>query len=542
MTFHRRPHVRLLSLLLLAYFASLPQTLGQIEERTAQYKSEIDVMLNLNRVSVLSVQDNMDGIYAKALERHLKKMVEEHYRWTYVETPEGFVLSDPLEEYENDSSKILALKDQFSVDGLFAVRLTKGPRGVMMRLDLFLMSDGRIFVQENLRNHPRFEIAELEKQLENLFQSTLHKIPFGGRILSRQGNRVTLNMGRRDGLKIEDSITAIQIIGLKRHPKFQFVVQTEKEILGRIKILKVDDTLSFGAVVVEKEKGAVGVGTKLSSISEVEYKDADSLLLGKESENILGGRVDSQVSYGENPKEWVPEDPPSYGELSVALGFGSFGNNVSLSSENLHAGSSLYPNMSLQGELWLTPHWITKVSIRQGVVNVPNPRSGAEPGTLALAHNNYSVKFGYNLLMTDEFFGPKLVFLGGYAVSTLYVDSSTPTVLTTMEYSGLELGIRGSLPISKKGIWSLGAELTLVLNPQLTERPVTSGDSSSSQINQFTFFGAYKMSEHMLLTGSLDFQLYSSSFSGSGTRSDGQSASSTSQTFSSLNGGIRYLF
>jgi hypothetical protein len=139
--------------------------------------------------------------------------------------------------------------------------------------------------------------------------------------------------------------------------------------------------------------------------------------------------------------------------------------------------------------------------------------------------SRYSLEVGYNFLLRDDFFGPKIQVSGGFATYRMYVDDSQPEALTTTTFSGLLLGLGGSFPISEEKLWFIGGKLNLFLLPTLTESPHTSGSSSN-----------------LRATGGLDFSLYSATFTGSGTRPAGDSATSISQRHTVITGGINYMF
>ena len=80
----------------------------------------------------------------------------------------------------------------------------------------------------------------------------------------------------------------------------------------------------------------------------------------------------------------------------------------------------------------------------------------------------------------------------------------------------------------------------MVLSPHLTETPVTSGASPTNTINMFGLYGFHKIAENLKLIGNLDFEQYSTNFSGNGTRAE--TATSASQRIVTASGGIAYLF
>ena len=106
----------------------------------------------------------------------------------------------------------------------------------------------------------------IQEKTHEMLKDVLKKIPYDALVLSRQGNLITVNLGKKDGIEKGKVLTVIQIIKEQRHPKFGILIKTDKEILGKIKLLKIDDNLSFGKIIVEKEKGAIQKHSKISGI------------------------------------------------------------------------------------------------------------------------------------------------------------------------------------------------------------------------------------------------------------------------------------
>src|SRR6202034_2181734 len=102
------------------------------------------------------------------------------------------------------------------------------------------------------------------------------------------------------------------------HPKFNFVVNTEKEIIGKIKVLQVDDTLSFGTVIMEKQRHAIDRGAKIDSLEVISYSGNDAGLVPA-GEQDLQDRQDAKVAFGEGAKAWKPMSEPSLGQVGARL-------------------------------------------------------------------------------------------------------------------------------------------------------------------------------------------------------------------------------
>lgn len=516
----------------------MPMAFAQ-EKSGGIYQSEADQLLTIKKISVLPFSDNLQGIYSRPLENHFIESLNKFHRWDYVPANTVGPILTP-EELNENSQKASNLFSGMDADGFFAGRVTKGPSGVSINLSFYLKRDGKLLAEAQVKDLQRGDLSEAKQQLSELFSQIVKKIPYSGRVMSRQGNRVTLNLGQRDGVEKDQVLSVIQILNLSRHPKFNFIVSAEKEILGRVKILKVDETLCFGAIVAEKEKGAIQRDAKIAPLDFVTYPDA-GLLEGNSEEARLAGQLDNQVSFGNAPTAWVPQKEPTYGQISALVGLDMFNGSTRLTSYGgLETDSMFNPAIALTGELWLTSSFTLRAILRQAIISVDNPRAGAQPSDLSLNLSYYEMTFGYNFRFGSSVWDPQAEAFIGLMHYRLYADDSLPEAFTTMEYGGTKFGLRGQLPVSSDKIWYGGGHLAMVWKPSLHESPVTSGATSENTINQFGVFGGKKLGERLKGQVSLDFELYSSNFSGLGTRTD--SARTASQRHMTLGAAVYYMF
>lgn len=496
--------------------------------------SEADQLVTIRRIALLPVTDNIDGIYSKPIQEKLKQILSEEHRFDYIDSTFVGTLPTP-QTLAEDEKQTKQLIENAQVDAVIAVKVARNPGGITLNMSLFLRSDGKLLAQQILKDYPKADIKDLEAQTANLYTKLLETIPYQGVVLSRKGEQVTLNIGSRDGIRPGQVVTPILVLVLKRHPKLNFLVSAEKEVLGKIRIEKTDETLSFGTVIAERERGVIQKLTKVGGLDFVTY---DAPRLGQ-SPNI--NPSEEKVVFGENPKEWVPMDPPTLGKIGFLFGLGTFSYNTKLSSSGAQDGkSSLFPSIVLHGEMWLTQNWTIFTDIFQGVAAVDNPHPTSSPRQLNVALRKYSLNFGYNFLVKGDFFGPKVMPYLGFSRYTAEIDSSSPLIYTTTTYSGMLLGLLGTMPISDDRKFDVGANVSLYLFPTLAELPDSSGATTENNINQFGIFGGMKISENVRGKAMLDFELYSTTFSGRGTRS--QTAESSSQRMVILGAGIDWLF
>lgn len=508
------------------------------QQQGAAYTSAVDQRLTIRKITVLPASDNTDGIYARPIESLIVELVKSSHRWEFTDSKITSLSSSPL-ELEESAKQVQAVLSGIEADAAILPVITRGPSGLAIRLSLFMKVDGKMIAQEVIRDHARYELADVKAITSNMYKRLIRTIPYDGLILSRQGTRVTLNLGKSDGLRADQSVSVIQIISENRHPKFGMLISTEKEILGQVRILKVDDTLSFGVITSEKERGAIQRLAKIAGVHPVEYGEAQSLSPGTGSD--IRNRPDAEVAFGEQAKEWLPIKPPAFGQVGIKASLGTYTGSTNLIGVgSLDAKSDFFPMLGINAELWLNPQWSVLADVTQGILSASNPRGGSSPATLNHAMSKYSMALGYNFLIRDEFFGPKFQLKAGINYYRMFVDDSTPESFTTVNYNGYLLGLGLYFPLSDFKEWAVGGEFIMTLFSKLSESPVTSGSSSSNTINEFNLFVERQIAVNLKARLALDFALYSSNISGTGTRVE--SATTLSQRHTSLGAGIIYQF
>ncbi|WP_413289585.1 hypothetical protein [Bdellovibrio sp. HCB337] len=504
-------------------------------QSTSSFVSAADQDLTVKTVTAVPFTDNIKGIYAQPLYKKFQDLISNEKLWSYEALPDS--TQAPLDLDENPNA-VKGLLNTAKAQGLFSFRITKGPKGLNGRLTFFAGTSGFPLLQEELVDYPGFEIADLEKQLEGMYEKIKARLPYRGMILSRRGQEVTINLGFKTGVKNNDEISVIQILKVNRHPKLKFMVSTEKEILGKIKIFKTDEYLSFAYVTYEREPGTLQTGMKLLPLDFVRYNEP--VVANGKVVPGLENRKDRDLSYGDNPQEWLPQQAPQYGRIALLAGIGNYSMSTNLSaSGSIEASTSMAPEIAIKGELWLSSEWNVLYNIRQSVFSVSNPLAGATPATLNMSLSSYGVSGAYNFLMSEDFFGPKLQLSAGYATYNSHSDQSTPLAFTNMNYGGLVFGVLGQFPLSQEIPMDLGAQFNLFLSPSMSES-TASGDSSDSTINQFGFFGVYHLKSRFKIRGEINFEYYSTDFSGTGSGT--HTSSNTTQKITSFMGGIEYLF
>jgi hypothetical protein len=537
---------RFLSVFFVFFFSAVfcSQVYGPDVLAQTNYVNPLDKSLTIKRVAILPVHDNVSGIYARTVEAKLLDLVKASHRFDLVDVKD-FNVQLSLDDYAKDSELVKSYKAKHNVDALIGGRILKQERTIDVALQVFLTSDGKLLVEDKTDNISQFRTSEIEATTAEHYHRLINRLPFKGLVLSRQGQGVTIDLGLRDGLRKDMVLSIEQILSLKRHPRFNFILGSEKEVLGKIRILKADETLSFAAIIHEKERGVIEPNSKVTGIDFVTYSSPNApTAIGPDlgslqpSEDKLSG---DPVSFGKNPKEWLPENRPRYGMLGVGLALGNYRNSISLRSAGSFSNTTpIYPQLDVFGEIWITPRWFVGADMRQGILSIANTQPASTPSTLNATTSRYAIHGGYRFLLQDDFFGPRIDTLLGFSRHTLFVDASTPLTYTSTTYGGLYIGVGGSAPLSSDNVYVFDVLLTRHLFPSLTETPQSSGATSDNSVTIFSFGGQYKLNNQFRFAVHLEFEFFSTTYTGGGTRGD--AGLNASQSSTNLLLGIHYLF
>lgn len=493
------------------------QSYAQVQEQSSFYKSKIDEILTIKKIAILPATDNVGGIYARPIELTIKKIINENHHWDIVNDDYIGPILTPT-ELEVNPEKAKSLVKNINADAAISAQAIKGPEGISIKLHLYLIKDGRLLSRSELNSSTHFEIKKIKLETKKLTEKVLQKIPYDGLVLSRIGKKVTLNVGYNDGIKPDQIVSVVQIIKANYHPKFKFLISTEKEILGKIKILKVDKTLSFGQIITEIDRLAIEKNAKIIGLTQIEY-DNVSDIKGTSSINQLLSRTDSKISFGKKPKQWLPKKPPTFGSVSAGLGLGSFDSDIRREGSSYKTSDSMGKNLSFNGDLWLTAKVNLHAEIKQGIVD---SNSSA----------NYNFLGGYVFRLGNSVWDSYVELLAGYSSYSVDVNDFA-SKKTNLTYSGLKLGVQGQVPITSDKKWAIGAKLFLYPSPSVSYSPKVE-NLSDVTANQFSIFGHKKIGEKLKVTTSIDTELYTSKFNGS--------TESSSQKSTTLTTSMTYLF
>lgn len=513
---------------------SFAQTNTQASRSQPKFVSEVDEDLSIKRVAIAPFQDNMSGIYAKALDQAAADWLEKDGQWMKAAPVTGLPGLTRLEESPKEAA---AWMKKAAASAILAGKVTKGPAGINIRLALFVGASGLPLLAEEQTEPAKFETDYIKGLTAQLIESMKQKLPYRGIIASRKGTEVTVNFGTNAGAKENQELPVIQILKINRHPRKKILVNAEKQIIGKIKIYKADENLSFGTILFEKEMDLLAPGHKVMSADQVKYPEpiltADGQLM-----HDLSNREDKDLAFGEKPVEWLPEPAPQYGKIQLLAGLGQYTATANLTSVGSKSGSSSFaPHVAFNAEGWLNEDWFFDFKFKQSSFSIENNYPNSSPSNLNVSTTKYMLSGGRNFLLGTDFAGPKLQLMLGFGKFASRIDESNPVLYSNMEYGGLLVSLNFSTPLADQSPWDLGARIHYYPSPNASTS-VNSGAAGSTSVNDFAMTMGYHVRRNFRYIGELAFEYYNSDFTGSTT----WPVSNVTHKSTTLMLGVEYLF
>jgi len=506
---------------------------------TTSFISSDDEDITLQSIVVTKGKDNVQNIYANPLSDYIKSLIEQDHFLDLT----NYSSDETLDINELRAKPQLASEfiKKNNTDGVIHLQVTKGPMGLLLELGLFTKKSGLLWAYAENLVKDKLDLENTKKMIATMHAQVMNQIPYQGLILSRNGGRVTINRGFLSNMKIDQDVDVIQVIGVKRHPQFQFITHVQKEIIGKVRVTKIDENISFGYLLFEKEPQAIQAGLKVLIREPIYYPDLATSKNEDVVDHILS-RADGQVMMRGDSSEWLPLNTPAFGRAHVLFGMGQFSSSTNLVTEGGQQGSTIMAfNAQVDTDLWITRKWYIHAGINQGSAQINNPLTGSTPSKINYSMQELKTALGYDFEISPSLYGPRIQALLGYTQFSATATESSPTTYTSTIFSGLGFGLSGYMPWHEENSkWGFGAELWFHLTPNVTESPVTSGSPKQTQIIELSGSAQYLWRPDISWIGKISYDTFNSSFSGAGTRP--QIATSSDLSWVRFNAGMEYLF
>jgi TolB-like protein len=128
------------------------------------------------------------------------------------------------------------------------------------------VSNGSIIAAESVKSA---SAAGLEELVVQMAQKIIKDFPLEGYIVMRRDNKVSIDLGRRAGVRVGMAFIAFKEGNVIKHPKTGEVLDVEIIETGKLNITKVRNNIADADIVEEKDPGSIVYGQMVKSVSKM---------------------------------------------------------------------------------------------------------------------------------------------------------------------------------------------------------------------------------------------------------------------------------
>jgi len=490
------------------------------------YASEIGDELAFKRIALFELEDKTAEGYGRVVSSSLRDNISDSVRFEIV-IPE---------EQKIPSSRKEAIKigKKLKADAVIHGSSKIEDDILKISLEMINVRNGSTFATESkwIKGKPTKEI--IEKNIKDITAKLISRIPYKALVTDVKEEEIIINAGRFHGIDEGSRLSIFEIKGIKRHPFTNEIINIEREDIGELTAVRVEDAIT-SAKIKEIKKGK-----RAEVNNKIDFKPSLKVIADNSQRKKEFLTKKEKAVTEEKVKKEVKAEKRNYNIVGIDAIVGYATNDYSFNSNELKftrkAGSFL--TAGFKGELWPVSFLGIDLLYKTGWLKF-NKIGTASIDTKASPYW-LSANFKYRYIFTEKAASPHLFGKVGYHIYNFPVDKSDSQYFNNYSYKGIDIGIGAKIPF-----WdSFGINISGDYLPSLSvkEDPVTSGAKGKASGYLLGMGMYYIFTDGFILDLNYSYNSYKADFTGTGTRGTGATNASSTDTYNGLNLNIRYEF
>lgn len=439
------------------------------------------------RCMILPVRDTVGGaigyeVFSK-IERYLKSS-----RWCYYQYNSEII--NILSNYKQDLDKALEnpkvlrlVSDKTNAGSIIKVKIESLPQGVTVHLKIIGANGRDILFREELDLN-QDDPDVIAQTVNNWLDQYEKQIPYDARVLGVLGQQFSIDLGKDAGIYVDYEVKIVRPMRRRRHPLLKEVVDWDTKTIGTGRIIHVGESLSQVKVLRYEDKSLVQVddwviinkNTKSSEKREMQYTPTED---------------EEAYSFG------------LLGNFGASLLLGTGSNNNSSASGGTKAISGFDFKIAIEGEIYATRNYWVGIDLEKGFGSYSKDSGTLSPEDNSMDSSTFRLLAGYKYLPMGFFFGPQIDVYLGYGSYSHGYDTQISNGFTGVNFSGLLIGAKGSMPIVKD--LRIYFQFDFMFSPSYEEDVTVFGNASDTSNIYLEAGGEYKYGPAVTLFGGIAY-------------------------------------
>ncbi|MCM0604960.1 MAG: hypothetical protein KA715_02615 [Xanthomonadaceae bacterium] len=449
---------------------------------------ELDRQFLLDKIGTVRSIDNSDGIFAESVAEAFNEYFSKQSRFKYQDVSKAdALLGSSKLAYEKliDDARILAqIGKAFQINSLIKTKIYKEGTSYRVEWQWVRLPQAQILASYEFSVSEAESSAsiltdvlksEIKRQLPKLFA----KMPFKGHITGRDGETVTVNVGKENGVFKGDMLIVQTLEDVKIHPLSKAVVDWQFVKIGRLKVVESDENIAFCKVMDLEEEKEI---TRLQKITA-----------------FIPHEEEPEEEAKKPVEEFERPYIPKLGYIAGTLSAGSFSRNFSDSSVGGvgKTGGGMSLGLLGEGELWLNRNFFVDIATGFNTLGYTQKdiTTNVETAGVSGSYFRFRGNLGYQIHLTPDFFGPKVFIKMGYMSNSYALPASVADVMAGASFGSVFLGVGTDLPLRPHYGMLASLNMGLLKSVSAADQVGTASGTALSAVSGITdvsfFLGGY---------------------------------------------------
>ena len=490
------------------------------------FASEIADELTFKRIALSELEDRTEEGYGRIVNNSLKSNIANSLR---------FEIAEPAKRKAPSSRKdAVKIGERLNADAVIYGNVKMEEAILKISLEMVNVKNGSTFATESKWIKGKLTEEIIEKNIKELTAKLISRVPYKALVADIKEGEIIINAGRFHGIDEGSKLSIFEIKGIKRHPFTNEIINIEKEDIGELTAVKVEDAVTSAKIKEIKN------GKRAEVNNKIDFKPSLKVIADSSHRRKEFLTKKEKEAAEEKVKKEPKAEKRNYNIAGIDAIVGYATNDYSFNSNELKfsrkAGSFL--TAGFKGELWPVSFIGIDILYKTGWLKFN--RIGAASIDTNASPYWLSANLKYRYIFNEKPASPQLFGKIGYHIYNFPVDKSDSQYFNNYSYTGINIGIGAKIPF-----WdSFGININGDYLPSLSvkEDPVTSGTKGKASGYLFGLGMYYIFTDGFMLDLNYSYNSYKADFTGTGTRGAGTTSASSTDSYSGLNLNIRYEF
>lgn len=452
----------------------------------------IEAVESMRNCMLLPISDGLDNKIGFRVFEDIENYIKDGTWCTYKSNSELInILSQyakNLESHLENKDVLKVIADKTKAGTLIRVKLQMSPGITDVKLEILGENGEDKYLKESTQLKTN-EISLISQTIKNWLDVYEKTIPYSGRVRGVLGDQFTIDIGKKSNIYNGSEIVIERPVGKRQHPLLKEIVDYQTEKIAEAKVFDVSDNQAQAKVI------------QYEANKKIKLEDWVKVRASEQRKAI------EQIK---NNLEAEKEDHGKLGYLGLFLTLGSGSTSQNGSSEKSLSGFMF--GADIETEVWVTRSVWAGLDFSKRLGSQSKSTGTFNQESYSANNSVFRLKFGYKYLPMGFFYGPQIDTYFGYGSFTYGYDTNTTDQISEKTFSGMLLGLRGSMPLIERVRMYLIFDF--LLSSQFKEKVQIFGTDESSSHYRIEVGGQYAWEPNLTLSGGIQVMSNKANFTG----------------------------